>query len=158
MRTFLATVLTGVVSALGANSIPAQNNFTMLEHTVAGGGTASRGGGFALTGTIGQSLTCSLRGGGFTLAGGFWGAAIAVQQAGMPWLTVTKTPNQATVSWPITDGESEIVLEASPVLGAASYWSVVVLRRDGVGGQNRVHLPANLGNRFFRLRRPDLIP
>lgn len=158
MRTSLTVWLAGVVAAFGVNSVPAQNRFTMLQHTIAGGGTASRGGGLLLTGTIGQSMTHSMRGGGFTLVGGFWGAAIAVQQAGMPLLSVTKAQSQVTVSWPITDDESGIVLEASPALGEDPDWTIVTLRRDIVNGRNQIHLPVNLGNRFFRLRRPDLVP
>jgi hypothetical protein len=42
--------------------------------TVDGGGTTlSRGDGYALGGTIGQPDAGVLRGGGYTLAGGFWG-------------------------------------------------------------------------------------
>jgi hypothetical protein len=42
--------------------------------TVDGGGaTFSRGGAYALGGTIGQPDAGVLRGGGYTLAGGFWG-------------------------------------------------------------------------------------
>ena len=42
--------------------------------TVDGGGTVSVGGGYTLTGTIGQADAETLRGGPYTLQGGFWGS------------------------------------------------------------------------------------
>ncbi len=46
--------------------------------TVDGGGGTSSGGGYALSGTIGQPDAALVAGGGYTLAGGFWGGG-AVQ-------------------------------------------------------------------------------
>jgi len=46
--------------------------------TIDGGGTTwSEGGGYSLGGTIGQPDAEVLSGGGYTLAGGFWGGAAA---------------------------------------------------------------------------------
>ena len=42
--------------------------------TVDGGGAVSVGGGYTLTGTIGQADAETLRGGHYTLQGGFWGS------------------------------------------------------------------------------------
>ena len=42
--------------------------------TVDGGGAVSVGGAYSLTGTIGQADAETLRGGPYTLQGGFWGS------------------------------------------------------------------------------------
>lgn len=141
------------------NAALAQNNFTVLEQVIAGGGvTISRGGNFTLSGTFGQPAAGTLRGGNFVLAGGFWGAAVAVQQAGMPRLRIANAQFQIVVAWEFGGDDVEIVLEQSASLGAGAEWSAVVLQREVVEGEVRVRLPANSANHFFRLRRPDLIP
>lgn len=149
----------GLTTVLLAYAAPAQSNFALLEQVITGGGvTLSRGAGFTLAGTLGQPVARASRGGSFVLAGGFWGAAIAVQQAGMPLLRVTRAQSQITVSWEFGDNDAEIILEESASLGVGAEWSTVVLRREVAGGEVRIQWPANLSNRFFRLRRPDLIP
>jgi len=52
--------------------------YDLTWSTVDGGGaTWSEGGGYALGGTVGQPDAGVLSGGGYTLAGGFWGGAAA---------------------------------------------------------------------------------
>jgi hypothetical protein len=52
--------------------------YDLSWNTVDGGGaTWSEGGGYALGGTVGQPDAGVLSGGGYTLAGGFWGGAAA---------------------------------------------------------------------------------
>ena len=52
--------------------------YDLTWSTVDGGGyTWSEGGGYSLGGTIGQPDAGVLSGGGYTLAGGFWGGAVA---------------------------------------------------------------------------------
>ncbi len=46
--------------------------FDLTWFTVDGGGGTSSGGGFVLSGTIGQPDAGEMSGGGFTLLGGFW--------------------------------------------------------------------------------------
>jgi hypothetical protein len=54
-------------------------SYMLTWWTVDGGGhTFSRGGGYTLGGTIGQPDANVLRGGGLTLAGGFWGGGETV--------------------------------------------------------------------------------
>jgi len=53
--------------------------------TIDGGGyTWSEGGGYSLGGTAGQPDAGVLSGGGYTLAGGFWGGAAAQYQVYLP--------------------------------------------------------------------------
>ena len=52
--------------------------YDLTWSTVDGGGaTWSEGGGYALGGTVGQPDAGVLSGGGYTLAGGFWGGGAA---------------------------------------------------------------------------------
>jgi hypothetical protein len=72
-------------------------------HKVSGGGGTSTGGGFSISGTIGQhDAGGPLTGGGYSVTGGFW-ALYAVQTPGAPTLTITYVAHQAIVSWPLSD-------------------------------------------------------
>ena len=52
--------------------------YDLTWNTIDGGGyTFSEGGGYSLGGTIGQPDAKVLSGGGYTLAGGFWGGEAA---------------------------------------------------------------------------------
>jgi hypothetical protein len=65
-----AAVLSSAVGAL------AEAGYTLDWWTVDGGGGAnSTGGPYALAGSIGQPDAGEASGGGYTLAGGFWGGA-----------------------------------------------------------------------------------
>lgn len=67
----LALVLAGSQAA-GADL------FDLSWFTIDGGGATSTGGGFELTGTIGQPDAGILTGGGYELTGGFWNTQLAV--------------------------------------------------------------------------------
>jgi hypothetical protein len=58
-----------------ASLVVAQSGgYDLTWSTIDGGGGDSTGGGYALTGTIGQpDAGAAIGGGGFTLVGGFWG-------------------------------------------------------------------------------------
>ena len=53
-------------------SVPALGQYDMSWHTIDGGGGASGGGQYALTGTIGQPDAAYSAGGKYELLGGFW--------------------------------------------------------------------------------------
>jgi hypothetical protein len=59
------------LSAL-ACATPSLAQYDIARARVAGGGTTSTGGGFALTGTVGQSDAGAMTGGTYAIAGGFW--------------------------------------------------------------------------------------
>lgn len=61
----------GAVVICGAATASAQD-FSIDWYTIDGGGGTSTGGGFELSGTIGQPDPGFLSGGGFELEGGFW--------------------------------------------------------------------------------------
>ncbi|MCA3004772.1 MAG: hypothetical protein LW650_08755 [Planctomycetaceae bacterium] len=66
------------VLALAITSAAHAQPFAISWYTIDGGGGTSTGGGFTLSGTIGQPDAGVMTGGGFTLQGGFWPGAIGV--------------------------------------------------------------------------------
>lgn len=67
-----------VLVSVFALSAQAQTDYTIDWWTMDGGGGISNGGGFELTGTIGQwdaSAVDAISGGDFTVTGGFWAVA-----------------------------------------------------------------------------------
>jgi hypothetical protein len=74
-------MLASLVLARGQTrgAAPAGPGYTLSWWTVDGGGTtSSTGGSYILDGTAGQPDADVLAGGGYTLAGGFWGGGAAV--------------------------------------------------------------------------------
>jgi hypothetical protein len=75
-------------------------SYSINWYKIAGGGGASTGGNFQVSGTIGQpDASGGMNGGNYSVTGGFW-SLYAVQTPGAPWLTITCAGNQAVVSWP----------------------------------------------------------
>jgi hypothetical protein len=60
-----------------ARVVLAQGGYDLSWWTVDGGGSVSSGGGYTLSGTIGQSDVGALAVGGYSLFGGFWGGLLA---------------------------------------------------------------------------------
>ena len=128
-------------------SISPAQSYAIDWYKVSGGGGASTGGVYQVSGTIGQQDAGGpMTGGGYALTGGFW-ALYAVQTPGAPLLTITYYPNQAVVSWPVS----------------ATGWT---LQTNGnVASTNWVNYPGTIinnaltnsppvGRLFFRLTRP----
>jgi hypothetical protein len=65
MRTLAASTILALAPAAHAQ-------LSIDWHTIDGGGGASSGGGFTLTGTIGQPDAGAMSAGAFACAGGFW--------------------------------------------------------------------------------------
>jgi hypothetical protein len=75
--------------APGLVAVRAQSGgpYDLTWSTVDGGGEMySAGGAYTLGGTVGQPDAGVLEGGAYTLAGGFWGGASAVQRLYLPLL------------------------------------------------------------------------
>jgi hypothetical protein len=82
MRAFAAIlvllVLTPLLLLASVARAQSGSGYDLTWSTIDGGGTTwSEGGGYSLGGTIGQPDAGVLSGGGYTLAGGFWGGAAA---------------------------------------------------------------------------------
>jgi len=123
-------------------------SFSIDWFTIDGGGGASTGGVYSVSGTIGQpDAGGPLSGGQYSLIGGFWALPITVQTIGMPTLTiVSAAPGQATVSWsPNTPG---FVLQETLSLSPANWIN------SPSSATNPVTVPATLPKKFYRLFKP----
>jgi hypothetical protein len=151
----MKALVTVVVGLIGWNA--AAQNFQMDWFTVDGGGGTSTGGVYCVTGTIGQPDAGTMRGGSFTLVGGFWGVIAAVQTPGAPYLTITLNPQLSTlnVSWP-APAEGWLLEGTNVLTGAAGPWTPVPLpyqTNNGVISVNFTNTPP-VGNQFYRLHKP----
>ena len=117
----------------------------------AGGGGVSSGGAFTINGTIGQSDAGLLAGGTFTVAGGFWGGAYAVQNAGAPLLSVVGAGSNVQFTW--ADASGSFVLESAGSLTAPIAWTLVPNAPAVTNEQRSVSVPSTVGVRFYRLRK-----
>ena len=122
--------------------------------TVKGGGGASTGGVYALSGTIGQPEAGAMSGGGYALPGGFW-SAFVVPTPGAPLLRIARAGTNIMVSWPLS--APGFILDQTPTLqGTPPPWTTVLFPYQTNGATVSVTLapaPA-LGVIFFRLRQP----
>ena len=125
--------------------------FAIDWFTIDGGGGTSTGGVYSVSGTIGQPDAGEMSGGPYTLVGGFWSIVAAIQTPGAPTLTVTlTTTNTAVVSWPFPS--TGFALEQNPTIGTTN-WTSVTNTVSNDGSFNRVVVPANTGNKFYRLKK-----
>lgn len=117
---------------------------------VAGGGGASTGGVYSISGTVGQHDAGNpMIGGVYSITGGFW-SLFAVQTPGAPTLLITPSGGKVVLSWPASpDG---FALENNNSLTSPSGWSAVSPAPAVSGGFNYVTNAINPGNNFYRLR------
>jgi len=59
-------------------------DYDLSWRTVDGGGGSSSGGGYTLQGTVGQPDAATWAGGGYALAGGFWGGLVVEHRVYLP--------------------------------------------------------------------------
>ena len=135
--------------ALGPALALAQS-YSINWYKISGGGGASAGGSYQITGTIGQhDASGPMTGDTYSLSGGFW-AIYAVQTAGAPTLYITQSPNTVTVFWQNVSGWS---LQQKGSLNLAGGWSassgVTTLK-----GTNYLNVTPPTANEFYRLTHP----
>lgn len=150
---FRRTLRHAVLSlALMVSTAQAQN-FAIDWFTIDGGGGASSGGAYTLSGTIGQPDAGVMSGGNFTLQGGFWSVVAAIQNPEAPYLYVLQTNGAVTVYW--ERPASGFVLEHTPALtGSPPPWTPVALPYQTNATHISITEPAPAGNQFYRLRKP----
>jgi hypothetical protein len=122
-------------------------------HKISGGGGTSTGGGYSITGTIGQhdANPQFMSGGNYSLTGGFWSFLSVVPMPGAPKLKIFLTAtNTAVVSWP------------SPSIGFALQQNTNLSTTNWVtpsenviddGANKFIIVNPPSGNRFYRLFR-----
>jgi hypothetical protein len=143
---FLALALLAPVFCLG-------QQYSINWYKVAGGGGTSTNSGYSLSGTIGQADAGALSGGGYTLSGGFWSGAIALQTPGAPTLTIQRVGNNVVISWPLpADGWA--LRESPAAAGTAVSWNPTAQARTTNANTISVTVPSPSGVRFYRLQNP----
>src|SRR5271157_5333448 len=110
------------LSALAWLALPAfAQNYAIGWFTIAGGGGASGGGQYSLSGTVGQAdASPAMTGGNYSLTGGFWSLIALAQTPGAPFLQIRHTGGTVTIFWQAVPGWT---LEQKAVLAAAGGWS-----------------------------------
>lgn len=143
MKTILK-VLTLTASWIAlTGSVRAQ--YAIDWYTIDGGGGTSSGGGYTLSGTIGQPDAGTLSGGNFTLQGGFWPGLVVPSTGEAPTLFIQLSGVNVTISWsPSTSG---FALEQTDNLEAPS-WTA-----GPTGNPTAAIAPAGT-TKFYRLKKP----
>ena len=133
---------------LGSIAIARAQSYAIDWFTLDGGGGASTGGVYSVSGTIGQpdANAQPMIGGNFSLTGGFW-SLFAVQTPGTPMLTIAPVgQGHVAISWtPSTPG---FVLQEAVRLSAMG-WS-----NSPSGETNPIAIPSAGVTKFFRLFKP----
>jgi hypothetical protein len=140
----------GLLAVLFASRLIAQP-YSVAWYKVAGGGGASTGATYQVTGTIGQhDAGVPMSGGNYYVTGGFWGLISVVQTPGSPTLTVKVTgPNTIVVSWP--SASTGFLLQQNSDLSTAN-WTTSGLSISDDGTNKSVTITSPAGNLFFRLK------
>jgi hypothetical protein len=121
-------------------------NFAIDWFTLAGGGGASAGGVYSVSGTVGQPEAGIHSGGNYSLSGGFW--SIVPPSGPPPLLHIVRSGSEVVISWPAPATGFE--LEQNADLSPAN-WTAVGTPPTTVGSEKQVLVSAPAGNRFFRL-------
>ena len=149
-RRLLLAHLCLVQSTLG---LCASAQYAIDWHTIDGGGGASTGGVYVVSGTIGQpEAGPMLSGGSYTLQGGFW-AVYAIQVPGAPRLSVTCFNGAVLVSWPNTDPAWELECTSHLAPAGPNTWTLIPPPYPTNATHCVVTEPAPIGDKFYRLKR-----
>ena len=126
-------------------------SYSIDWYKISGGGGASSGGVYSVSGTIGQhDAGGPMTGGSYSLTGGFWALIAVAQTPGAPTLYISHAGNSVMVYWQAVSGWS---LHQNNNLTLPANWTV----SSGVttsNGTNYLNLTSPTGNLFFRLSNP----
>ncbi len=138
-------VLWSSVLALHAQS------YSIDWYKIAGGGGTSTGATYSVSGTIGQpDANGAIRGGNYSVTGGFWSLINVVQTPGAPILYISHSGNTVTVSWQNVSGWS--LIQSSNLATPVGSWSASTGVASGITNSLTLTNPA--GNVFYRLTHP----
>jgi hypothetical protein len=142
----------GLALLLAATFASHAQNFSIDWFKIAGGGGASTGGVYSISGTIGQhDAGGTMTGGNFSLNGGFW-ALYSVQTPGAPVLAIKLTAtNTAMVFWPSPSTGYNLQLNTN--LSAANWFTPAETVQDN-GTIKFIIVSPPAGNRYYRLKIP----
>jgi hypothetical protein len=147
MKMFLSFLL-----LLAASAAHAQQ-YSIEWYKIAGGGGASTGATYQVTGTVGQpDAGSAMSGGQYSVTGGFWSLVAVVQTAGAPTLTITRSGNSVTVSWPLA--ANGFGLQQNNNVANPAGWSAYGGTVSTNNSVNSITLTPPTGTLFFRLMQP----
>lgn len=141
-----------IVVLLAMTYVAYPQSYSIDWYKIAGGGGTSTGGVYTVSGTIGQADAGAMSGGNYSLTGGYWALASAVQQPGAPFLFITRFGSNAIISWAVST--TTFVLERNNNLAATVGWAAVSPVPSSTNGFNYVTNTISAGNNFYRLRYP----
>ena len=127
--------------------------YTINWQKIAGGGGASTGGVYSVSGTIGQhDAGGQMTGGSYTLTGGFWSLISVVQTPGAPSLTLSINPQMpsVTITWP-SSGSGSYTLQTNGDL-ATPNWVNYGGTVNNNAGINSITIGPTSDTLFFRLK------
>jgi hypothetical protein len=151
----LRTTLFGsavLLALVNPQSLSAQS-YSIDWYTIDGGGYSASGA-YSITGTVGQPDAGSMRGGNFSLTGGFWSVVGVVQTETAPPLHIIySTTNTVVVYWSLPDTgwrlQYTLNLSTSPIV-----WTEIPPPYLA-NATSLYHLePIPAGNKFYRLHKP----
>jgi hypothetical protein len=123
-------------------------SYSIDWHKISGGGGASAGGVYSVSGTIGQpEAGAIMSGGSYSVTGGFWALIRTVPSPGLPPLAITISGNTAIVSWPNT---GNYLLQQKSSLTSGS-WLNSGHPVSTLNGTNSITIISPAGTLFFRL-------
>jgi hypothetical protein len=154
MKTNLSSVavtVAGFILLHSAICLRAQGQtYSMDWYKIAGGGGASTGGLYSVSGTIGQpDASGAMSGGSYSMTGGFWSLISVLQTPGAPTLFIRQAGNSVTVYWQNVPGWN--LVQSPSVASLAANWSAAGTAAL-VNGTNYLTTASPGGNLFFRLK------
>jgi hypothetical protein len=142
---FFAAILLALTGATGR-----AQNYSIDWHKIAGGGGTSTGGVYQVSGTIGQpDAGVAMTGGNYSLSGGYW-SLFAVQTPGAPFLTITRSGDNAIVSW--SSPSTGFTLQTNSNLAISNWGDYAGPVGDDGTTKTATNAPP-AGNLFFRLEK-----
>jgi hypothetical protein len=139
-------VLWSSVLALHAQS------YSIDWYKIAGGGGTSTGATYSVSGTIGQpDASGAMRGGNYSVTGGFWSLINVVQTPGVPNLfIVSNGTNSVKLLW-LDPATNTYTLQQNANLTTAN-WVTSGYSITNASGTNFCTITPPTGNLFFRLK------
>jgi hypothetical protein len=124
--------------------------YSLNWFSVDGSGGTSTGGVYSVSGAVARPDSGRLSGGTYTVDGGAWALVAAVQTPGAPLLSIRLTStNTIIISWPAPS--NGFVLQDNSALDSTN-WNNVTASPTSADGKNQLIIPAQTGQKFYRLR------
>ncbi len=138
--------------ALGLLTLSLQaQTYSIDWFKVAGGGGTSAGGGYQVSGTIGQADAGFMNGGDYSLVGGFWSFISVLPVPGVPILTIQRTAtNTVLITWPSPSTGFTLQQQTTPT---ATTWVNVPQVPTDDGTTKSIVVNPPVGTLYYRLKK-----